>query len=39
MPTRPASAPERMNSWIWTFPIEMPPARAEPADAPTARAS
>ncbi len=39
IPTSPASAPESRKSFIWTPPIEMPPARAVPADAPTARAS
>ncbi len=39
MPTNPASAPEIRNSFICTAPIEMPPARAEPGEDPTARAS
>ena len=39
MPTSPASAPDSRNSLTCTAPIEMPPARADPGEAPTARAS
>ncbi len=39
MPTNPASAPEIRKTLIWTAPIEIPPARADPGDEPTARAS
>ncbi len=39
IPTKPASAPETRNSFIWTDPMPIPPAWADPAEAPTARAS
>ena len=37
MPTRPASAPDIKKTFSWIPPIEMPPASAEPEEAPTAR--
>ena len=39
MPTIPANAPEIRNVLIWTAPMLIPPARAEPGEEPTARAS